>query len=97
MLREKGMHKINFAGGEPFLKERFLGNMVRFCKEQLGINTSVITNGSLVTERWLRKYGGYLDILGVSCDSFVESTNERIGRSDRKGAQGANSIAKKTA
>ena len=32
------------------------------------------------------------DILGVSCDSFVESTNEKIGRSDSKGAQVGNSI-----
>ena len=87
MLREKGMHKVNFAGGEPFLKKKFLGNMVTFCKEELGVSTSIITNGSLVTEKWLREYGRHLDILGVSCDSFVESTNEKIGRSDFKGAQ----------
>ena len=87
-LREKGMHKINFAGGEPFLKPKFLGNLVKFCKAELGINTSIISNGSLVTEKWLNEYGEYLDILGVSCDSFVESTNEKIGRSDKKGPQG---------
>ena len=65
MLREKGMLKINFAGGEPFLKPKFLGNLVKFCKEELRINTSIITNGSRVTEGWLRKYGEHLDILGV--------------------------------
>ena len=66
MLCQKGgMRKINFAGGEPFLKPKFLGNLVRFCKKELGINTSIITNGSRVTERWFRKYGEYLDILGV--------------------------------
>jgi radical S-adenosyl methionine domain-containing protein 2 len=87
MLREAGMHKINFAGGEPFLKKQFLGDLCRFCKEDMGINVSIITNGSLVTEQWLSQYGRYVDVLGVSCDSFVEATNIRIGRSDRKKVQ----------
>ena len=65
LCQEGGMRKINFAGGEPFLKPKFLGNLVKFCKKELGINTSIITNGSRVTERWFRKYGEYLDILGV--------------------------------
>ena len=66
MLCQKGgMRKINFAGGEPFLRPKFLGNLVRYCKKELGINTSIITNGSRVTEDWFRKYGEYLDILGV--------------------------------
>ncbi len=41
---------------------------------------SIISNGSLIKDNWMRKYSEYLDILGVSCDSFVESVNIKIGR-----------------
>jgi radical S-adenosyl methionine domain-containing protein 2 len=27
------MKKVNFAGGEPFLFPKFLGEMVQYCKE----------------------------------------------------------------
>lgn len=33
MLKDAGMRKINFAGGEPFLYPKILGKMVDFCKE----------------------------------------------------------------
>jgi radical S-adenosyl methionine domain-containing protein 2 len=41
---------------------------------------SIITNGTKVTEKWLRENSQYVDILGVSCDSFDEATNIEIGR-----------------
>ncbi|KAL8277218.1 hypothetical protein RQP46_010391 [Phenoliferia psychrophenolica] len=62
MLKEAGMSKINFAGGEPFTKPR--------------------SNGSKVTDSWLNGFGEYVDIFGVSCDSFDEETNVKIGRSE---------------
>lgn len=81
LLKEAGMRKINFAGGEPFLYKTFLGHMARFCKEQLHLESvSVVTNGSLVDEKFLREYGRYIDIMAVSCDSFDEATNVEIGR-----------------
>ena len=33
-----------------------------------------------MTEKWLSQYGKYLDIMAVSCDSFDEATNIKIGR-----------------
>lgn len=81
LLHAAGMRKINFSGGEPFLKAAMLGAMCRYCKESLpGVAVSIITNGSLVTERWMDEYGAYVDMLGVSCDSFDEATNRAIGR-----------------
>ncbi|KAI4144102.1 MAG: hypothetical protein L6R39_004318 [Caloplaca ligustica] len=81
LLAEAGMRKINFAGGEPFLYPSFLGELVRYCKEDLHLESiSIVTNGSLVKERWLEAYAKYLDIVAVSCDSFDESTNMLIGR-----------------
>jgi len=81
MLTDKGMKKINFSGGEPFLKKQFLGECVMFCKKELKLESvSIVSNGSLITEDWFAKYGEYLDILAISCDSFHENTNKRIGR-----------------
>ncbi|PAA55452.1 hypothetical protein BOX15_Mlig028573g1 [Macrostomum lignano] len=83
MLQEAGMQKVNFSGGEPFLEQRgrLLGEMVRFCKETLGLpSVSIVSNGSLITEEWFQTYGEWLDILAVSCDSFDEATNRAIGR-----------------
>ena len=55
--------------------------MLRFCKESLKLEScSVVTNGSLVDEKFLARFGRYIDILAVSCDSFDEATNIAIGR-----------------
>ncbi|KAF8162408.1 hypothetical protein K438DRAFT_1858551 [Mycena galopus ATCC 62051] len=81
LLRDAGMRKINFAGGEPFLYPKQLAMLCRFCKEELGLESvSIITNGTLVTEAWMRAHARWVDVLGVSCDSFDEETNVRIGR-----------------
>ncbi|PTB40441.1 hypothetical protein M441DRAFT_432154 [Trichoderma asperellum CBS 433.97] len=81
LLQQAGMKKINFAGGEPFLYPKFLGELVDFCKEDLHLESvSIITNGSLVREEWVRKHAKNIDILACSCDSFDENTNIKIGR-----------------
>ncbi|CAG9764160.1 unnamed protein product [Ceutorhynchus assimilis] len=82
LLKKAGMEKINFSGGEPFLPKRgkFLGEMVQYCRETLKVSVSIISNGSMITEKWLQKYGKFVDILAVSCDSFNEETNTKIGR-----------------
>jgi radical S-adenosyl methionine domain-containing protein 2 len=80
-LREAGMRKLNFSGGEPFLQPRELGELCRFCKEDLNLESvSIVSNGSKIQKWWLKKFGGYVDILAISCDSFVENTNMQIGR-----------------
>ncbi|KAF9564150.1 radical SAM enzyme [Agrocybe pediades] len=85
LLAEAGMKKINISGGEPFLKPKFLGEIIKYCKKDLNLeSTGIICNGSKVTEKWLDEYGQYLDIMGVSCDSFDDETNMRIGRSEKK-------------
>ena len=78
MLKQAGMQKINFSGGEPFLHQRgkFVGELAKYCKKELAVSSvSIISNGSLITEKWMREYGEYIDILGVSCDSFNEEVN----------------------
>lgn len=81
LLKDAGMRKINFAGGEPFLYPKELGMLCRFCKVDLKLESvSIISNGTLTKKDWLDRYGGYVDVLGISCDSFNEATNEAIGR-----------------
>ncbi|KAI9858942.1 MAG: hypothetical protein M1813_007244 [Trichoglossum hirsutum] len=81
LLKDAGMRKINFAGGEPLLYPKLLGQLVKFCKDELHVESvSIVTNGSRVTERFLSTAGRYIDIIAVSCDSFREETNVRIGR-----------------
>lgn len=80
-LVEAGMKKLNVAGGEPFLFPEFLGNICQYVKENHHLESvSIVTNGSKVTEKWLQKYGRFVDIIAVSCDSFNEQTNIEIGR-----------------
>lgn len=83
LLAAAGMRKINFAGGEPFLYPKPLGAMLAYCKRELGLESvSIVTNGSLVREAFLREHARDLDILAVSCDSFCEETNVAIGRGE---------------
>uniref|UniRef100_A0A8C2Y3P9 S-adenosylmethionine-dependent nucleotide dehydratase RSAD2 n=1 Tax=Capra hircus TaxID=9925 RepID=A0A8C2Y3P9_CAPHI len=88
MLKEAGMEKINFSGGEPFLQDRgeYLGRLVKFCKQELQLpSVSIVSNGSLIRES-CDPYpsGEYLDILAISCDSFDEQVNVLIGRGQGK-------------
>jgi len=86
LLADAGMKKLNISGGEPFLKPTFIGEVFRFCKEELKLEScSIVNNGSKVTEKWLDTYGQYLDVMAISCDSFDAETNVRIGRSDKAG------------
>lgn len=83
MLKDAGLEKINFSGGEPFIHKRgeFVGELTRYCKRDLGLDSvTIVCNGSLVTEQWFKKYGEFLDIMAVSCDSFNEEKNRQIGR-----------------
>ncbi|KAI9896165.1 hypothetical protein N3K66_008337 [Trichothecium roseum] len=81
MLKDAGMKKLNFAGGEPFLYPKFLQELLRYGKEDLRIESmSIVSNGSKITEGFLRENAGFIDIIAMSCDSFNAETNIKIGR-----------------
>ncbi|KAK3716512.1 hypothetical protein LTR37_006408 [Vermiconidia calcicola] len=81
LLKDAGMIKVNFAGGELFLYPSKLAMLCEYCKVDLGLESvSIISNGTKITEKWLQNHGKYVDVLGVSCDSFDEDTNIQIGR-----------------
>lgn len=88
LLKEAGMKKINFAGGEPFLYPSKLAMLCRLCKEDLKLESvSIISNGTKITEKWLKENAQYIDVLGVSCDSMDEETNIKIGRGTGENVQ----------
>ncbi|RFU31046.1 hypothetical protein B7463_g5285, partial [Scytalidium lignicola] len=81
LLKNAGMKKLNFAGGEPMLYPKFVGELARYCKTELQLESvSIVTNGSVLQPKFLETFGQFIDIIAVSCDSFDEATNIKIGR-----------------
>ena len=78
LIAEARFLKINFAGGEPTLCP-WLSELIRHAKS-LGLTTSVVTNGSRITEAWLDNLDACLDILAISVDSVVAESQRKIGR-----------------
>jgi radical S-adenosyl methionine domain-containing protein 2 len=67
LLKDAGMKKINFAGGEPFLYPKQIAMLCEYCKVDLGLESvSIISTGTKITERWLEAHGKHVDVLGVS-------------------------------
>ncbi|TVY72382.1 Radical S-adenosyl methionine domain-containing protein 2 [Fusarium oxysporum f. sp. cubense] len=86
LLKEAGMRKLNIAGGEPVLYPRLLTELLQFVKEELGLESiSIVSNGSKITEKWMRESCQWLGTLPISCDSFDPETNKKIGRGDDRG------------
>ena len=78
MLCQAGFRKINFAGGEPTLL-KWLPDLIRHAKSY-GLTTSIVTNGSRITQEWLDDLEGCLDIIALSIDSVNQDVQYRIGR-----------------
>ena len=94
ILKQAGMKKINFAGGEPFLYPHYLEALCRYCKNELNLEkVSIVTNGTLVKEHFIQKNHNYIDMIGVSLDSFDEEINKKIGRGTGKNVIQAFKIA----
>ncbi|MCG2431846.1 viperin family antiviral radical SAM protein [Aequorivita xiaoshiensis] len=73
-----GFKKITFAGGEPLLC-KWLPKLIKKAK-QLGMITMIVTNGSKLTDAFLKENRAYLDWIAVSVDSLDEDINIKLGR-----------------
>lgn len=69
---------INLAGGEPFCSNN-LQAIIDYYYE-LGFKLSIITNGFLIDENFIRFNANKLDMIGISVDSLNYETNLKIGR-----------------
>ncbi len=74
--------KINFAGGEPLLYKDLL-KCCKYCKS-IGFTVSIVSNGSLITEEFLREASDCIDWIGLSVDSTDDEIECDIGRCDSK-------------
>lgn len=77
-LDRLGFKKINLAGGEPLLRKD-LPELIRFAKS-LGLVTSIISNGQLITADWIKSVSGHLDQIGISVDSALPERRVQMGR-----------------
>lgn len=77
------VHEFNIAGGEPMLYPGLI-ELVKYIRNK-GVKISLITNGSLMDESWIKNYAGLYETIGFSVDSISGETNRKIGRCDRSG------------
>ena len=75
--------EFNIAGGEPMLYPGLI-ELVKYIRSK-GVKVSLITNGSLMDEEWIKNYAGLYETIGFSVDSLDDETNKKIGRCDRSG------------
>ncbi len=96
-LADFGFRKINFAGGEPTLC-KWLPLLIETAKKS-GMTTSIVTNGSNLSESFLEVNKKRLDWVAISIDSLNPETNRKTGRVlrgvDPKGYDYYLSLAKK--
>lgn len=75
--------EFNIAGGEPMLYSELV-ELVKYIRDK-GIKVSLITNGSLMNEEWIKNCAGMFETIGFSVDSINDETNRKIGRCGRNG------------
>ncbi len=78
ILADNGCKKINFAGGEPTLINH-LPELVTHSKN-LGLFVSMISNGTGINRKFLKKCSGKLDLIGLSIDSLNNYIEVKLGR-----------------
>lgn len=91
-LRDFGVEKLNFAGGEPTLHPH-IGELVALGR-RLGFVTSIVTNGSRLG-RLLDQHASDLDWIGLSVDSADEATEIALGRGRGNHIERAVSLAER--
>jgi len=77
-LSDFGFDKITFVGGEPTLCP-WLSELIQTAK-LAGSTTMIVTNGTNLTEKFLKENINFLDWITISIDSVADETNLRIGR-----------------
>ena len=80
--RDRGVRRVTFAGGEPTL-HKDLGALLRRASE-LGLITSLVTNGSRLDRDTFRQLFPWLRWLVLSSDSPNAETNQAMGRRPKR-------------
>lgn len=84
LLADFGFKKITFVGGEPTLCP-WISELIKYAKLR-DMTTMIVSNGTNLTNDFLKENEKYLDWVSISIDSLKEHTNINIGRKiKRKG------------
>ena len=75
--------EFNIAGGEPMLYPGLV-ELVQYIRDK-GVKVSLITNGSLMDEEWVKNCAWMYETIGFSVDSLNDETNRKIGRCNKNG------------
>lgn len=83
-VRELGVNKIRFTGGEPFVRKGIM-DFFQQCSpliKEFGIQAGITTNGTLLGGNLLqlKEYG--IDKLNISLDSLIKDKFKKITNSD---------------
>lgn len=76
--------RLNLAGGEPLLYPNAALRALTYARS-IGMNTSVITNGSRLTTELVSQLARLVSMIGISIDSVDSAVNKEIGRIDGRG------------
>lgn len=77
-LSNSEVEKINFVGGEPMLHPHLETWIIT--AKSFGLTTSIVSNGTRMSEEWLIKMRPYLDWLGLSIDASNDNLHALMGR-----------------
>ncbi|GLC30102.1 radical SAM/SPASM domain-containing protein [Clostridium omnivorum] len=75
-LIDMGILNIDFLGGEPFERENF-PELIQMVIDA-GLRLNVTTNGTLITEDWLDKYGKNISLLRIALDSPIPEEHDKF-------------------
>lgn len=76
--------RLNLAGGEPLLYPKAALRVLGYARS-IGMNMSIITNGSRFTSEFVSQLAPLVSMIGVSIDSVNAVVNTAIGRVDGRG------------
>ena len=92
-IKDSGITRINYAGGEPTLVKEF-PHLVDYSYD-LGLKVSVVTNGTGLTDRLLSSLQGKISAIKLSIDSSKEYTELEMGRGYGNHVQNTVALSKK--
>lgn len=88
LLADSGVEKLNFVGGEPLLCP-YIGDLLSVSKK-VGLVTSIVTNATRLTRKFLEDNARNIDWIGISIDSSDENTEKSLGRGAGNHVKSAN-------
>jgi MoaA/NifB/PqqE/SkfB family radical SAM enzyme len=75
LIKESGVRRIVFTGGDPLQRPDAL-DLIRYAKE-IGLETALSTTGDLITPEILKSLSPFLDLISLPLDGSIEEINSK--------------------